>query len=497
MKDQILAIDVGTTAIKAGVYNASGTCLGTSYLEYSLINFAHRHIEQDAEDWWRLTGKVISQVMQSPLVDAEKVVAMGISAQGISFVPVDDFGKPLCNAFSWLDTRAESQARRVSELFSSPGEAFQRLGIHPLPTYTLPKILWLKEHQPEIFAKTAVFSTCLDFLNRRLVGQHITDYSIAGGTLMHDLKNMRWAKDLLDDLGIPPNKLPEIGWAGSLLGEINSDVALELGLRKGLQVVLGGHDQECAALGAGLHKGEVSMSLGTASILITPIDSPITDAQMRIPCYPHVERNQFVLEAVVSTTGAALRWIRDLFNSITGDNKSQLYDYANLDRLAAESKPGANGLFFYPHLSGATSPHWNHFVTGSLYGITLTTNKADWVRAVLEGWCFQLRSNLEVIETMISTRERIVIFGGAAKSRFFPQLLANVLNRPIFITQTTETALLGAAMLAGLGIGFFTDLESIKNTVRSGRTEVDPQPRTASQYNKFYFQYREVENQMV
>lgn len=497
MKNLLVSLDVGTTAIKAGVFSIEGDPFGTSYIECSLIYPARWHVEQDANLWWSLARQAIHQVLRSPHLDPSDVAAISVSAQGISFVPVDAKGQPLGNALSWLDTRATPQAERLDQLFPSRDHAFRRLGTHVVPTYMLPKLMWLKENRSETFDAASKFSTCLDFVNKRLVDRFVTDYSVAGGTLMHDLRALDWTRDILDLLHIPVNKLPDIEWAGTPLGLIRPDTADELGLPYDVKVVLGGHDQECAALGAGLGKNEVSISLGTASILVAAVEQPIYDPGLRIPCYPHVERDLFVLEAVVSTAGVALRWLRDLFNAVSSAGQRMPFDYQVMDALAEESPAGANGTFFYPHLSGATSPFWDPKATGVFHGVSLATSVSDIVRAVLEGWCFQIKSNLLVIEELTHRRKRVIVFGGGARSPFMRQLLANVLDRPLIVLPTSETALSGAAMLAGFGAGLYTDLESAKAVGRKGTVLVEPEPTDTLDYAELYAQYRQLEERIV
>jgi sugar (pentulose or hexulose) kinase len=496
MQKILLALDIGTTAIKAGCFTPRGDILGMAYVEYPLIQPARWHVEQDANQWWELSRLAIRQALAQGEVDPTAVAAIGISAQGIAFVPVDEGGHPLYNAFSWLDTRAMDQVQELSAFFSSPADVFRRVGLHLMPAYTLPKIMWLRDHHPAVFQEAAHFSTSLDFINKRLVDRYITDHSIAGGTLAHNLASLSWDDAILEAMDVPRAKLPAIDWSGTPLGGLRPQAAVELELPQNVEVVLGGHDQEVAALGAGLRRDEVTISLGTASILVASLDKPVFDPELRVPCYPHVERGQFVFEAVVNTGGVSFQWLRDLFNAIAGDGTNS-YDYETLTSLAAGVPIGANGLFFYPHLTGATSPFWNPNVSGALYGLSLASGRDDVVRAVLEGWCFQLKSNMVAIEELTTPRENVIVFGGGARSPFIQQLLANVLNRPVVVSSTSETALLGAAILAGLGCGIYGDLEEAKTIVRQGAQVVPPQPSAARDYHELFQSYRDFENHLL
>lgn len=494
MANLLLSIDVGTTAIKAGCFNPEGQMLASAYCEYSLEKPQKYWVEQDASLWLKLSKKMISLVINDPAVESRDILAMSISAQGISFVPTDVNGVALRNAFSWLDTRAVEQAQSLMNLFISKESAFRTLGIHILPTYTLPKILWMKEHQPDIFKNSFKLCTCLDYLNKHFVGEFITDYSISGGTLAHNIQKLDWDQDLLNLVDIPLQKFPSIDWAGTLLGDIKSDIAEEIGLPSNMKFVLGGHDQECAALGAGISKNDISISLGTASILIAPTEIAVIDSKLRIPCYPHVEENQFVLEAVVSAAGVSFRWLKELFNVISGNMS---YDYDDLVDLALLTPPGSNGIKFFPHLSGATCPFWNPKTTGMFLGITLDTSKSEFARSLLEGWCYQLKTNLNVIEELTGTRENIFVFGGGAKNQQFLQILADILGKPIRISATSETALLGAAMLAGLGAGVYTNLEDAKVNVRKEVKVIENDKVESGIYQSLYEDYRSIEDKLI
>ncbi|NLD49469.1 MAG: hypothetical protein GX660_20125 [Clostridiaceae bacterium] len=494
MSNLLLSVDVGTTAIKAGCFTPEGQLIASAYCEYPLEKPKKYWVEQDADHWLKLSKEMLSAVIKSSAVDREDIIAMSISAQGISFVPTDFNGFALRKAFSWLDTRAVKQTQEITNIFNNKETAFRTLGIHILPTYTLPKILWMKENQPDIFVNTYKFSTSLDFLNKHFVGKFITDYSIAGGMLAHNLQQMNWDKELLKLLDIPLEKFPSLDWSGTLLGDIKSDIAKEIGLPKNVKLVLGGHDQECAALGAGVSNGDISISMGTASILIAPTDVAIIDPKLRIPSYPHVEENQFVLEAVVSAAGVSFRWIKDLFNTIS---RNFSYDYDDLVDLALQTPPGSNGIKFFPHLSGATCPFWNPKSTGMVLGISLDTSKSEFTRSLLEGWCYQLKTNLNVIEELTGRRENIFVFGGGAKNQKLLQILADILGKPIRISATSETALLGAAMLAGLGAGVYSNLADAKTNVRKEGKVIENDMAVSRIYQSLYEDYRFIEDQFI
>jgi sugar (pentulose or hexulose) kinase len=466
------------------------------------LKLSARRIEQDAEQWWTLVADSIQDCLnQIPEGDKKNVRALGISAQGISFVPVDERCQPITNAITWLDSRAEIEAETLVNTFGMEA-IYQKTGLQATPLYILPKIMWIKKNEPEVFSRTARFCTSQDFLTYKLIGRFITDYSIAGGSLMLDLHKLVWLKDFLEVVPLEEEKLPELDWAGNVVGSLSKDLADRWELPRDTLVVLGGHDQECSGVGAGLQPGEMTISFGTASILLACIEKPLLDPLMRIPCLPSVEPNKWVLEAVVSVGGASLRWMRDLINGFTGtldENGSRFppLDYDQLSKIAGKAEIGSSGVSFYPHMTGATSPYWNSSATGVFQGISLSTTLPLLIRSVLEGWIFQIKNNFNVLKEITYDPRQAIIFGGGAKNHLIQQLTADVLGKPVLIPETTESSLLGACILAGVGAGIYQDIPSAQNTVIRRTECVEPIPENVQKYEVIYNKYWTVEQSIL
>lgn len=492
----ILALDLGTTACKAGVFNCRGNMLSSSYVEYPLVRLDAGFIEQDAEDWWQVSLNVLMDAV-SGLNSAvgknawKKIEAMSISAQGISFLPVDGKGNPLRRAISWLDHRAEKEANELKEHLGTD-KFWQETGLPVHSVYTLPKILWLKRNEPEVVKKCQRFATSLDFLMQRFTGVPVTDHSIAAGTLMQLHNDLCWWKELLCELGIEYRKLPEVAWAGSKVYQIKPEIAKTIGVPEDLQVVLGGHDQECAAIGAGLCKGRITVSMGTASILIGSADHPLYNPQRKIPSLPSVREGEWVLEAPVNVGGAALNWWKGIVGDQRLQNGSEV-SYELLVKIATNSPPGSKGVMFFPHMTGATSPFWNTGVSGVFWGLTLSAGLPEMIRSVLEGWIYQINTNLVNFERLIGPIHEVVIFGGGARSHFIARLLADITGYKVRVPKTTETALLGAAIIAAEALYTGTDQAAM---VSFGPTFI-PDAGQHLIYKKLYRQYRTVEDQIL
>ncbi len=484
----LIGIDLGTTGCKAAIYDDQGAALGESYLEYGLITRSATMIEQDPCAWWELTCRAVREALTAARAGGREKCAVAVSSQGISFVPVDSAGQPIGNAINWLDTRAVDECAQILALFPER-ELFQLTGKRASPSYVLPKLLWLRSHEPERWQATAVVLMGHDYLVNRMCGAWVTDHSMAGGTLLYDLTAQDWSDRLLAATGLRRALLPAIGWAGSAVGELGAGAADELGLPQGTVVVLGGQDQKCAALGAGITDGAATLSLGTASAIEQIAGRPLFDPAMRIPVFAFVQSGRWVLEGVIGTSAGSLRWYRD---TIAGG-----MPYDRLDAEAGKVAPGAGGVIFLPHLSGAYSPHWQSAARGTFHGLSLATSRGHLTRALLEGVAYQLRQNLDVTQELAGPAREAILFGGGAKSPLWRQIITDVIGRPVAWTPTVETASLGAAMLAGVGCGAFASLAEARAAMVKTLPAEAPDPARSSFYAEAFERYCAVERSLL
>jgi xylulokinase len=483
----LIGIDLGTTGCKAVVYSDSGTPLGESYLEYGLITLSDVMIEQDPHAWWNLTKRAVGLALDAAGANRKAVRGLAVSSQGISFVLLDAEGEPLGHAINWLDGRAADECAHI--LTRYPAETlFRATGKRVAPFYVLPKLLWIKKHRPEIWRQARSVLMGHDYLVYRLCGERVTDHSMAGGTLLYDLQGLDWSQELLDAFDIPCDLLPPVSWSGKPIGTLLPPVAEELGLSPDIVVAVGGQDQKCAALGAGIEDGLATVSLGTASAIVQVMDRPATDPRMRIPTFTFVQPSRWVLEGVVGTAAGSLRWYRDTV--------APGIPYSTLDAEAALVPPGSDGVLFYPHLGGAGSPHWLSAARGTFHGLSLATTRGHLGRAVMEGVAYQIRENLAVTEEIGGAVARVILFGGGAKSSLWREIIGDVLERPVAWTRTAETAALGAAMLAGLGCGVFASLDEVRGRMRTVTQQQLPTFRAATYAAEFAI-YRRIESRLL
>lgn len=440
-----LAVDLGTTGCRSILMNERLEQLGESYQEYGLIIQRDGWIEQSADLWWKLTLETAAEALEQAQIDGTEVNGISISSQGITLVPVNEALEPLCNAISWLDTRAEKQTEELKQQIG-----MERIGLltgkRLDAVYTLPKLLWIKENLPEIYKQTWKILMPMDFLIGKMTGICVTDHSMASGTLLYDIRHNRWSKEILEACGIRAEILPSLSWSGEPVGYVLPAVAEKLGLRLDCMVAVGAQDQRCASLGAGMQEGVMTVSIGTAGSVCKLWREPYIEEKVRIGWSAYVNKGMWVTEGVVNTAGTCLRWVRDTL--FPGSH----YDLLNEE--AKRAKERGSNLLFYPYLNGSGCPDYYPESEGSFYGVNLNTVRGDFALAVMEGVAFQVRILLETMEAY-GTVHTLILFGGGAKSTLWCQVFADVTGLKVTVLKTAEAAGAGAAVLAGLGAGEF------------------------------------------
>ncbi len=429
-----LAIDLGTTGCRSILFDEQLNNLSQAYEEYGLITPAPTWVEQDAELWWTLTKKTMVQALAQAGVDGKVVDGISISSQGITIVPVDGQFTPLCNAHSWLDVRGEAEAKQIENDYTREG-VFTLTGKNPLPAYSLPKLLWIRKYMPDVWAKADKFLMPLDFLTAKLCGRAVTDHSMASGTLLYDLEKGAWSQEILNRYGIDEKLLPEIVWSGEKAGTLLPSVAKELGMREDCVVAVGAQDQKCAALGAGLKEGVVTVSLGTAGAVTKLWTKYHAKDNQAVAWCGYTQSGYWVTEGVIETAGVCLRYTRDLFYPHDS--------YKIIDEEAAEAIEKESHLLFYP-LLGANK--------GAFIGMNLGTTRGEYAAAVMQGVAFEVRRTLRKMNAYADV-DTLVLFGGGAKGDLWCQILADATGMKILVPKTAEAAGAGAALLAAKACG--------------------------------------------
>jgi xylulokinase len=488
----LLGLDVGTTSVKAGLFDAEGRQVAADGREYRLATPAPDHVEIDAEIWWSSAVAAVRGVLGAPGVDPRAVAAMAVSSQGETVVAVDGAGRPFGPALVWLDNRAAAEARDLSGLFPN-ALVYDRTGIPDVnATWPAAKLLWWRRRQPDLFRAAAKFLLVEDFMLRRLTGRFVTEGGIQCTSMLFDIVAGGWWAEALDAVGITPERLPEIASPASIVGELSTTAAGSLGLPVGLPVVAGGMDQGAGAVGVGnTGGGVVSESTGGALTVQASVERHGGDPSRQTPVYVHSARGQYLYCPVCPTGGMALTWFRDTLGGLEVEqarrNGGSAYDL--LTALAAAVPAGADGLTMLPHLAGAFSPEYVPEARGAFIGMTLAHTRGHFVRAVLEAVAFMLRRNVELVGSAGAVATEIRSHGGGARSALWNQIKADVCALPVVTLAGEDAAVRGDAMLAGVAAGVFEDLAAAGRALVAPQARFEPNLAISDAYDAAYSRY--------
>jgi xylulokinase len=449
MASTFLGIDVGTSAVKAILLDERGGILAAGTAALALSTPRPGWAEQDPESWWQATVAAIRDVVA--LQPNASVGAIGISGQMHSSVFLDRAGNVVRPALLWCDGRTTAECGEITA--RAGGEDMLRLWVcNPaLEGFTLPKVLWLRNHEPDAYARVATVLLAKDFIRYRLTGMLATEPSDASGTLMFDPTRLRWSDELLRAVGVPRAVLPPVGGSAEVLGTVTRAAAALTGIADGLPVVGGGADNACGAAGVGVVRpGEAVTSWGTSGTVLAPMAEPGVDPALRAHTFCHVVPRVWYLMGVMLSAGGAFAWYRDQFaRELNRDGAGD----AVLDEEAAAVPAGAEGITFLPYLQGERTPHRDASARGALVGLSLAHTRAHVTRAVLEGICFGLKDSLQILQSLGLSPRHLLVTGGGARSRFVRQLQADVFGLPVVTVNREEGPAYGAALLAAVGAG--------------------------------------------
>ncbi|HEX2973288.1 MAG TPA: FGGY family carbohydrate kinase, partial [Tepidisphaeraceae bacterium] len=487
-----LGVDIGTTAVKVLAMSAEGQVLALASREYQYQTPRPGWVEQDAEDWWRLVCEGVREVTAQ--VEGT-VAALALSTQGDTVVPLDADGRALAPAITWMDTRSLPQvARLVSE-----EQLWHRItGASPAPFAAMSSLLWWREERPEVFEQAARFALVADLVIERLTGAAVCDAPNASRTMLYDIEKRRWAPELVERVGVSEERLPRVAESGTVVGTVRPEVAEELGLSPQTQAVLGGHDQTCAAVGCGVvAPGSLLLSCGTAWVALAATEGPVWDEQRALHAYCHAVPGGYVSLGAFAG-GNLLRWFRDEFwrdsltegpdtirpavrngsdhlsgernpqstagRMVSGPSNDRTYDAITTEAAQAWSE-GRPPLVFLPHFYGASGPVACPQARGAWLGLTLSHTRGDMALALLQGVARQAAWCVENLERQGGQVEQVRMIGGGARSRFWTQLVADAIQKPVALPAVREAAAFGAALIAATAAGEFRSLQEAAGTV--------------------------------
>lgn len=486
MSSSFLGIDVGTSAVKAILVDSAGEVLASATAPLTLSTPRPGWAEQDPEAWWQATMAAIGRVLSEQ--PRATVASVGISGQMHSSVFLDRDGNVIRPALLWCDGRTTDECAEITRRVGGEDRLRELVSNPALEGFTLPKVVWLRNHEPAAFERLATVLLPKDFIRYRLTGALATEPSDASATLMFDTARGVWSRDILSAVGIAESILPTVGGSAEVLGVVTSQAAALTGLAVGTPVVGGGADNACGAAGVGaVAPGEAVASWGTSGTVLAPMPEPRVDPRLRAHTFCHVVPDTWYLMGVVLSAGGAFAWYRDQL----ARDAATLGDPNELLNAEAETvRPGADGLIFLPYLQGERTPHRDASARGALLGLSLAHSRAHVTRAVLEGVCFALRDSLTILQELGLSPEHMLLTGGGAKSRFVRRLQAEVYGLPVCTVNREEGPAYGAALLASVGAGAFRTLaEAARATVVRGPLE-RPTADSHTAYDEPYARFR-------
>lgn len=470
MGKYLISHDLGTSSNKASLFSTEGKLIDSYTVPYDVHFFHKNYAQQDPEDWWGAVCKATREIVKQ--IDPEEVLAISFSSQMQACIAVDEKGTVLYPAMIWADHRAEAQAE---ELIRKIG--FDRMyeinGHRVSPSYSIEKLMWLREEKPEIYAKTYKMLLAKDYIICRLTGEFVTDYSEASGTDAFDLRHLKWSEEILAAAGIDREKMPKLHASTDVIGSLTKEAAESLGLTCETKVVCGGGDGPCSALGAGSIKdGQMFLSFGTSAWIAGTSGEVNLDREKTLIGFGHVVPGKYMPCGTMQAAGSSYSYIKEALcaEEVRQAEETGESVYELLNRLVLQSPPGAKGLIFLPYLLGERSPRWNPDTSGSFLGIRMEHKKCDYVRAVLEGIAMNLSVILEAQREHMEGKE-LVLTGGGAKGDVLAQILSDVLGVPLHRLDHVETATsIAAAVIAGVGVGVFKDFSVVDQFVKTDKT---------------------------
>ena len=480
-----LGIDTSTTSSKALLIDEGGNVVAVASSPHTLQTPRPLWSEQNPHEWWEAVSASIRIMLEKAGIGGEEVAAVGLTGQMHGLVLLDEGGNVLRPAILWNDQRTQGQCDEIHRRIGME-KFIQITGNVALTGFTAPKILWVKENEPDVFAKAKHVLLPKDYVRYKLTGEYAMDKAGGAGTVLFDLKARNWSDEVLSTLEIPRTWMPKTFEGTEVTSYVTEEAALLTGLKAGTPVMAGGGDQSAGAVGVGaVEPGVIGLTVGTSGVVFATTPSALIEPEGRLHAFCHAVPGMWHFMGVMLSAAGSLQWYRDtLAPNISFDDLLK----------EAESIPaGSDGLQFLPYLSGERTPHPDPLARGAFIGLTLRHNRAHMTRAVLEGVAFGLKDSFTLIQNSgLGNITQVRVSGGGSKGALWRQIMATVLNAELVSVNTTEGGAYGAALLAGVGLGAWSDVAAAcKACIKiTGRTQ--PSPVEADTYQKAYELYRDL-----
>ena len=489
----MMGIDVGTTGTRAVIVRPDGHVVGAATGDHQPMRMAKPGwAEQDPEDWWQAALVAIRAALEQAGVKGSDIAAVGFSGQMHGVVLLDQSLAVIRPALIWCDQRSQAQCDWITQKVGA--EQLIRYVSNPALTgFSAPKILWVRDNEPELYERVAHFLLPKDFVRFRLTGEFATDVSDASGTLLFDVTHRRWSVEMLKALDIDARILPKAFESPEITGKITCEAAVLTGLSAGTPVVAGAGDQAASAVGNGIVlPGLTSATLGTSGVIFTYTAAPKLDPRGRIHTFCHAVPGKWHVMGVTQGAGLSLRWFRDNFGYTESwyGRQADVDPYELIIREAERVRPGSEGLLWLPYLMGERTPHLDSQARGMWFGITASHTRSHLVRSILEGVAFSLRDSLEIFRQLGIPVEQIRASGGGSRSFLWRQIQADIYGKELVTLRTSEGSALGAALLAGVGARIYASVEESAREAIQVKESMAPKPENVAAYDKYYQVYR-------
>ena len=468
-----IGIDLGTSAVKLLLMDQDGVIKKSVSRDYPIIFPRTGWSEQNPEDWYEQTKDGLKELLSD--IDKDEVAGIGFGGQMHGLVVLDQEDKVIRPTILWNDNRTAAETEYLNQEIGKDKLSEYTANI-AFAGFTAPKILWMRKHEPENFNRISKIMLPKDYIAYRLTGVHCTDPSDASGTLLYDVKNKCWSKEMIEICGVDEEQLPTVYESFEVVGTIKEEVAEELGLSKDVKVVAGAGDNAAAAVGTGtVGEGKCNVSLGTSGTIFISSRSFGVDKNNALHSFAHADGNYHLMGVVLSAASCNKWWMEDILK--TTDFSGEQKNIKNL---------GKNQVYFLPYLMGERSPHNDPNARGTFIGMTMDTSREDMTQAMMEGVAFGIRDSYEIAKSLGIKVERTKMCGGGAKSPLWRRILANVLNLKVDILEAEEGPALGGAMLAAVGCGVYSSVEEIAQKLVKVKETVEPDPEIVDLYNQRY-----------
>lgn len=474
MSTYILAHDLGTSGNKATLFSADGQLIASVMKKYPTFYPKPGYVEQNPRDWWDAVVSSTRELLKQSDILPGDIACISFSAQMMGCLLVDDAGNPLHNMLIWADTRAAEQERAIIDRLGMQN-VYQMTGHRASSSYSAAKLLWLKEHEPELFSRAYKFLNAKDFIIHKMTGAFVTDFSDASGTNLLDIRQLKWSSEIVHALELDEKILPELHASTDIAGKLTKEAADACGLVEGIPVVMGGGDGSCACVGAGVvQEGKAYNVLGSSSWISAVSSAPIYDPGMRTFNWVHLDKSLYTPCGTMQAAGYSYQWFRDTL--CPGD------DYKQVNSLAKHAPPGANGILFLPYLLGERSPRWDYMARGAFIGLGISSTRGDMARAVLEGVAMNLRIILEILEKECVISD-VTAIGGGANSLLWLQIMSDVWKKPLnCIKNPSEATSMGAAICGGVSLGLLNSFADSDKFIQKAN-RIQPNPENAKMYD--------------